>query len=213
MPGVTISAGYGTGGSRIAQHVADQLALPLLDRAISTEVAAQLQVSVSEAQDAEFSRSFADRFLGLLAPLSSGVLGAGTDAAPAQAFPSPDDAQLFREQAETIMRQSLETGAVILGRAGAAAFCNEADVLRVRLYGPTRARIVHAARNQDVTVDVAAQRLLQVDSARAQYVRRLYHVDIDDPDLYVLQLDSTVLDEPTCARIIAEAYNALRQPV
>jgi cytidylate kinase len=212
MAGVTISAGYGTGGSRIAQLVADQLELPLLDRAISTEVAAQLRVSVVEAQDAEFSRSFTDRLLGLLAPLSSGVLGAGTDAAPPEAFRPPDDAELFREQAEAIMRQALATGAVILGRAGAAAFCAEPDVLRVRLYGPTQSRIAHAARNQSVTPDVAGQRLPEVDHARAQYVRRLYHVDIDDPDLYSMQLDSTALTEQTCARLITDAYRLLRQP-
>ena len=210
MPGVTISAGYGTGGSRIAQLVADRLELPLLDRAISTEVAAQLRVTVLEAQDAEFSRSFTDRLLGLLAPLSSGVLGAGTDAAPPGAFRTPADAELFREQAETIMRQALAAGAVILGRAGAAAFREEPDVLRVRLYGPTQARIAHAAGNQSITTDVAEQRLHEVDHARSEYVRRLYHVDIDDPDLYSMQLDSTALPEQTCARIISDTYRLLR---
>ena len=43
MPGVTISAGYGAGGSVVAPHVARLLGLPLLDRAISSRVAAQLQ--------------------------------------------------------------------------------------------------------------------------------------------------------------------------
>ena len=46
MPGVTISAGYGAGGSVVAPHVAKLLGLPLLDRAISSRVAAQLRVSV-----------------------------------------------------------------------------------------------------------------------------------------------------------------------
>lgn len=210
MAGVTISAGYGTGGSRIAQLVAADLGLPLLDRAISTEVAAQLQVSVGEATDAEFNRSFIDRLLGLLAPLSSGVLGAGTDAAPPEAFPPPDDTHVFREQAEKIMRQELTTGAVILGRGGAAAFRDEPDVLRVRLYGPREARIAHGARIQGITADLADKRLREVDAARALYVHRLYHADIDDPDLYLLQLDSTALTEQACAHIITDAYSRLR---
>jgi cytidylate kinase len=209
MPAVTISAGYGTGGGVIARLVADTLQLPLLDRAISADIAAQLQVTVPEAEDASFSRSFTDRFFGLLAPLASGVLGAGTDAAPAEAATAPDEADLFRDRAEQIMRAAMATGAVILGRAGGAAFRNEHGVLRVRLFGPKPARVVHASRAQGVDPATAEKRLAQVDAARAQYVRRLYGVDIDDPVLYHLQIDSTALPEPACAGLVVAAYRAL----
>lgn len=206
MPGVTISAGYGAGGSMIAPAVARQLGLPLLDRAISSRVAAQLQVSVPEAEGGVIKRSGAGRFLAVLAPLAGGVLGAGTDCAPPEAFPPPDDAALFREQAEAIMRKALVTGAVILGRAGGAAFRDEPGVLRVRLFGPEAARIAQAARIEDVDADTARQRLPEVDRARAQYVQRLYGTDIDDPDLYHLQIDSTVVPLDACVDLIAEAY-------
>jgi cytidylate kinase len=206
MPGVTISAGYGAGGSMIAPEVARQLGLPLLDRAISSRVAAQLQVSVPEAEGGVIKRTGPGRFLAVLAPLAGGVLGAGTDCAPPEAFPPPDDAALFREQAEAIMRKALVTGAVILGRAGGAAFRDEPGVLRVRLFGPEEARIAQAARIEDVDADTARQRLPEVDRARAQYVQRLYGTDIDDPDLYHLQIDSTVVPVDACAGLIAAAY-------
>jgi cytidylate kinase len=209
MPAVTISAGYGTGGSIIAHLVADALGLPLLDRAISADVAAQLQVTVPEAEDASFSRSLTDRFFGLLAPLASGVLGAGTDAAPAEAATAPTDADLFRERAERIMRDAITTGAVILGRAGGAAFRNEPSVLRVRLFGPEPARVAHASRSQNIDPITAEKRLAQVDAARGQYVRRLYGVGIDDPALYHLQIDSTALPEVVCTELIVAAYRAL----
>jgi cytidylate kinase len=209
MPAVTISAGYGTGGSVVAQLVADSLGLPLLDRAISADVAAQLQVTVPEAEGASFSRSLTDRFFGLLTPLASGVLGAGTDAAPAEAATAPTDADLFRERAEQIMRDALTTGAVILGRAGGAAFRNEPGVLRARLFGPKPARIAHASRTQNIDLATAEKRLAQVDATRAQYVRRLYGVDIDDPALYHLQIDGTVLPETACAELIVVAYATL----
>jgi cytidylate kinase len=206
MPGVTISAGYGAGGSMIAPEVARQLGLPLLDRAISSHVAAQLRVSVPEAEGAVIKRTGPGRFLAMLAPLAGGVLGAGTDCAPPEAFPPPDDAALFREQAEAIMRKALVTGAVILGRAGGAAFRDEPGVLRVRLFGPEEARIAQAARIEDVDEATARQRLPEVDRARAQYVQRLYGTDIDDPDLYHLQIDSTVVPVDACAGLIAAAY-------
>jgi cytidylate kinase len=209
MPGVTISASYGAGGSVIAPAVAKLLGLPLLDRAISSHVAAQLHVTVQEAEGATIRRPLVDRFLAVLSPLAGGVLGAGTDAAPPHAaVPPPDDAAFFRERAEAIMNEALATGAVILGRAGAAAFRDRPDVLRVRLFGPREARIAQAARVENVDPATARQRLPQVDRARAQYVRRLYSVSIDDPDLFCLQLDSTVLSLDTCAELIAAAYTA-----
>lgn len=209
MPGVTISAGYGAGGSLIAPAVARQLGLPLLDRAISSRVAAQLQVSVQEAEGGEMRRSLADRFLSILAPLAGGALGAGTDAAPPHAIPPPDDADFFREQAEAIMTEALSSGAVILGRGGGAAFRDRPDVLRVRLFGPRDARIAQAARVESVDMPVARQRLPEVDNARAQYVRRLYCCSIDDPAFYHLQIDSTVLPLDACADLIVSAYRAL----
>ncbi|HEY2284825.1 MAG TPA: cytidylate kinase-like family protein, partial [Streptosporangiaceae bacterium] len=166
-----------------------------------------------EAEGGVIKRTGAGRFLAVLAPLAGGVLGAGTDCAPPEGFPPPDDAALFREQAEAIMRKALVTGAVILGRAGGAAFRDEPGVLRVRLFGPLEARIAQAARIEDVDADTARQRLPEVDRARAQYVQRLYGVDIDDPDLYHLQIDSTVVPLDACADLIAEAYRRCAQAV
>ncbi len=183
--------------------------LPLLDRAISSHVAAQLQVSVTEAEGGVLRRSGRDRFLSLLAPLAVGVLGAGTDCAPAEALPVLDEAAFFRDQAELIMRQAMQAGAVILGRGGGAAFCTEPWVLRVRLFGPTEARAAQAAGIEDVDAATARRRLPEVDRARAQYVRRLYGADIDDPALYHLQLDSTAVPLDACAAAIVTAYHGL----
>ena len=212
MPGVTISAGYGAGGSIVAPHVARLLELPLLDRAISARVAAQLHVSVQEAEGGAVRRSLTERFFSALAPLAADVLAVGTDAAPRD-LPEPfDEAAQFRAQAEAIMRAAVTSGAVILGRAGAAAFRDEPGVLRVRLFGPAAARIAQAVRFGDVDAATARQRLAEVDRARAQYVRRLYRVGIDDPGLFHLHIDSTVLPLEACADLIAAAFRALPQP-
>jgi hypothetical protein len=204
MPGVTISAGYGAGGSVIAPRVAQLLQLPVLDRAISSRVAAQLRVSVSEAEGGAVRRSWFE----ILAPLAAGVLAVNTDAAPRDLAEPGSEAGLFREQAEAIMRAALAAGAVILGRAGAAAFRAEPGVLRVRLFGPAEARIAQATRIESTDQATARQRLPEVDRARAQYVRRLYRADIDDPELFHLHIDSTALPLEACADLIAAAYRA-----
>jgi cytidylate kinase len=208
MPGVTISAGYGAGGSIVAPAVAEQLGVVLLDRAISSAVAAQLEVTTEEAATGAAKRSGFDRFVSLLSPLSGGVLGAGTDAAPPEALPIPTDADAFREYTERILREALPAGAVILGRAGAAALRNEPGVLRVRLFGPPEACIAQGMRIERVEERIARTHLEQIDRARRHYVQRLYRVDIDDPTLFHLQIDSTVIPLDACAALIVSAYHA-----
>lgn len=211
MPGVTVSAGYGAGGSVVAPAVAEHLGLPFLDRAINATVLAQL--NETERDDAERgaspNRSFADRILSLLTPLAGGVLGAGTDAAPVAKASSADVVAAYRERAEAVMRAAFVTGAVVLGRAGSAAFRHEPGVLRVRLAGPPEARIVQGARIEGVDEETARRRLREVDRSQEHYVRRLYDVSVDDPALFHLQLDSTVLSLDTCADLIAVAYRSL----
>jgi cytidylate kinase len=203
---VTISAGYGAGGSVVARAVADRLGFRLLDRAISSRVADELHVTVEEATDATVRRSFAERFFGVLAPLAGGVVG-DPDGVLEAAMPA-QEADLFRERAEAIMRSALPEGAVILGRAGAAALHGEAGVLCVRLFGAEAKRAAQAARFEGVDVKTAARRLPEVDAARAAYVRRLYGCDIDDPALYDVQLDSTRIPLETCAELVCRAYAA-----
>jgi hypothetical protein len=124
--------------------VAKLLGLPLLDRAISSHVAAQLVVSVQEAEGGAVRRSLPDRFISALVPLAAGVLATSTDTSPRDLAPPPGEADLFRKQADAIMRAALTSGAVIRGRAGAASLRGEPGVLRVRLFGPAEARIAQA---------------------------------------------------------------------
>lgn len=209
VTGVTIASSYGTGGSVIAPAVGEALGLPVLDRAISVQVAGRLDVTRAEAETARRNKSLGDRFLSLLAPLAGGVLGAGTDAAPGEAMPSMDEAEAFREQAEQVMRSALADGAVILGRAGSAAFRHEPGVLRVRLFGDDSARLRHAMGVEQIDEPTAQQRMREVDGAREQYVRRLYHCSIDDPALFTLQIDSTALVIEACVELIVTAYRGL----
>jgi cytidylate kinase len=210
VPGVTISAGYGAGGSIIAPKVAEQLGVALLDRAISAEVAEQLKVSVAEAEAGAPNRSFIERLMTFMSPLASDALGTPTDVESTSASVGlTDEATLFRDEAERIMRTAFAGGAVVLGRAGAAAFRDAPDILRVRLFGPTAARAERVQASQHLDQATVLKQLKQIDHARDQYVRRLYRISVDEPAVFQLQIDSTALPDDTCAALIVTAYRAL----
>lgn len=202
MPGITISASYGAGGSVVAPQVATQLGWELVDRALSSTVAEQLAVPVDEAERGGRHASAWQSFLFSLASVTPQPL-------PADYFPAETAAVEVRAASERLLRDAVGRGAVVLGRAGACALAGVPDVLRVRLYGATDARVAQVARLEGIDLATAAQRQPTVDRAREEYVHRLYDRSADDASLYDLQLDSTVLPLQACAELIVQAHGAL----
>jgi cytidylate kinase len=197
---VAISAAYGAGGTRIAPAVAERLEVPFVDRAIPLEVAERLEVSVDDAaaHDDQISGSWLERMLrgfiggdaGMPSPLPADILTA-------------DD---FRRTTEEVLLRQAATGSgVILGRGGAIILRDDPRVLRVRLTGPVERRIQQAVSVEGVDRGAAERALRQFDRTHSEYARQFYGVDRDDPSLYHLMLDSTVIALDTCVELIVQA--------
>ncbi|HEX4011503.1 MAG TPA: cytidylate kinase-like family protein [Solirubrobacteraceae bacterium] len=201
---VALSAAYGAAGSQIGPALAERLGAPFVDRGIALAVAERLDVPVREALDQEEPAG-----QGLLERLLSGFVGAYTGA-PA---PLPDDAATaedFHHASRDALLSQAATGAgVILGRGAVAALRTNPNVLRVRLTASDEARIEHAMRVRELDRDTAERTLRALDRAHADYLRQFYDVDINDPTLYHLAIDSTAFEVDDCVRMIALAAAAL----
>jgi hypothetical protein len=200
---VTLSASYGARGDAVGRALAERLQLPFVDRAIPTAAAAHelgLPEDVGESLDEPASSRWeriAARFALATAP--------GAPEAPVDDVPLSLTPEAFRAASEAELRRTADTtGAVVLGRAGMVALGGRPDVLCVRLDGPVEARI---ARVVALGVDQAAARQAQreVDRARDTYARVFFGARQDDPRLYHLILDSTVLSLEACTEIILRA--------
>lgn len=203
---VTMSASYGAAGSRIGPALAQRLGVPFIDRAIPLAVAEELDVPIGEAAayDGQLGTgSWLDRIL-------RGFIGTDASAPsplPADAVSSED----FQRTTEQLLLQEAQNGdGVILGRGGAAVLREDPRVLRVRLDGPAQARIQQALQLGVADRETAERALHKTDRAHAEYMRRFYGVEIDDPSLYHLMLDSTRFDIDTCVDILARAAQALK---
>jgi cytidylate kinase len=200
-PVVTISATYGTGGSRIGRRVAEVLGLPFVDRAIPGAVAEKLGLSPHEAEaHDEVGPRGLERLMWSLA--SVGPVS-GID------FRADFPERSFCEATEAaIRRHADEGGGVILGRAAAVVLADRPATLHVRLDGPVARRVRHAMGLEGIDEATAGRRLRDNDAARAAYVRTFYGVDAADPALYHLAADPTVLDLEACVDVIARAARA-----
>ena len=200
---VTLSASYGARGDAVGRALAERLQLPFVDRAIATSAAAHelgLPEDVAESLDEPASSRWeriAARFVWATAPAVPEV--------PTEDVPLTLTPEAFRSASKAELQRAADTtGAVILGRAGMVALGHRRDVLCVRLDGPVEARIAQVvALGVDRAVARQAQR--EVDRAREAYARVFFSARQDDPRLYHLILDSTVLSVEACVEIIVRA--------
>lgn len=189
---ITLSAAYGTGGSRIGPDLAAALDVPFLDRAIPTAVADRLAASPDDVLAHDESPG------GLLARIRSSL-----------ALSPEHDEDYFRLETERVLRERAAAGnGVILGRAAAVVLRDDQRALHVRLNGPLDGRIALAMALESIDLQEAERRLKQNDKAREGYVRHFYGVDARDPRLYHLVLDSTALPLSACVELIAVAARA-----
>jgi IS5 family transposase len=175
--------------------------VPFLDRAIPARVAERLDVPLEEALahdetlgDAlgRMTTSFA------LLPEVAGIM------VQANLLIGDD----YRRETERVIREHADTGAVVLGRAGAVVLREHPHALHVRLDGPRERRLAQAAELEGVDAATAKRHLRAGDRAREGYVAHFYAVDPRDPAHYHLVIDSTVLELDACVDVIAAAAAA-----
>ncbi|HUY55453.1 MAG TPA: MFS transporter [Candidatus Nanopelagicaceae bacterium] len=198
---VTISASYAAGGDAIGRAVAERLGIPFLERAIPVKVASELAAPLESAMASEdWSR---DGVGELFAALSRDVVPLPPAAAPG--VNREDGGELFRRRTERAVRGMAAHGGVILGRGATAVLAGVPGVLHVRLDGPPERRIRRLVESG--AVDEATARLDQAhtDRAREAYMRHFYGVDLKDPELYDLVIDTTTVAEDAAVEMIVEA--------
>ena len=199
---VTISASYGAGGSIIAPAVAEQLDLPLVQRPISSNVAAHMAGALREALDDERPQ----RSIGRLFSTTVRLLSQGTYFAVPLMVEEEDEVRI---QLEAGMKEAERRGGQVALAPGARFVIGDLpNALHVRLDGPAERRWQRAAEIEQVDIATARTRQRETDEARSLYVRHIYHAHWDDPVLYHLLVDTTALPIETSVELIVAAARA-----
>ena len=202
-PVVTLSATYGSGGSRIGPRLAEALGVRFVDRAITVGLAEKLALpeSAVEARDDAGPSRF-DTFVASIAAIGGMASADATLDIADRSFVSATE-DLVREACAG------DEGAVVLGRAASVVLRDHPRALHVRLDGPEDRRVDAAMAIEGIDRATAERRLRENDQARCRYVRAFYGHDAADCRLYHLVLDPTRVPEATCVELIAGAARAV----
>jgi cytidylate kinase len=106
----------------------------------------------------------------------------------------------------TILEMAARDEAVLVGHGAAIILREIPHVLRVRVCAPESLRAARAQHGQGLaTGETALEFVREVDRERAARIKFLYHVDVDDPALYDLVINTERASVADGVRIIRAA--------
>ncbi len=156
----TISRQHGSGGSSFAKLLSIKTGYPLVWREVINRAAIQMG-------SPELALSMIDEL---------NLFDLTTDEATNL---------VFIDSIRKIMHEFANKGnQIIVGRASQIILSDFPNVLRIRIIASKQSRITNICKSKNVNKDAAAAQIEQSDSFRANYLRKFYHVDWNDPSLY-----------------------------
>jgi cytidylate kinase len=150
--------------------------------------------------DPELVRRLDERVPELMVELGRALAAASPELAytPVQQL----DDRALADAVKSVIRSLAERGGyVILGRGAQAVLAGRDDVCSILLVGDERDRLQRVMRSQGVDEKAARARMERTDGERRGYVRRFHHVDIADPTLYDVVVNTSRLGLERAARV------------
>ncbi|MCS6842893.1 MAG: cytidylate kinase-like family protein [Caldilineales bacterium] len=211
MTVITISRQYGSGGTEVAQRVADILGYQYLDKEVIARVAEEAGLTDQEVlefrEDSAEGRNFLER---LLTPGPPQAATMALRPATAQEMHVRTLELLDSEKCLHLIRSVVHAeykrgNAVIVGRGGQAVLQDLPGTLHVYIHAAMPTRILNIQRMEGVDMERAYHSALQHDKVTSRYLDRVFGIRWEDPQLYHLMLNATKLSIEQAAQIIVQA--------
>lgn len=208
MAVITISREVGSGGDQIAHRVCELLEYRYFDKLLMAQVAREQGVSETEvvdfSEDKYRLRGFLDALLRRSARVALATTLATTKSgAMTRVVHSVDEEMAAAFVSATIRALWTRGRIVVVGRGGQEILRDVAEVLHVRIIARLEDRVRQVMQAEGLTRDVALRTIDERDRATTQYLHRFHGIDWDDPLLYHLTLNASVMDRETAAGVIA----------
>jgi cytidylate kinase len=170
---ITVSMEPGSGGSLIAQKIAERLGLDLFNRIIIEEIAKSAKIRSALIETLE-----KERLSGVEDFISSLIR---------DQYIHPD---LYLEHLlKVVATIGKHGGAVIVGR-GANFILPPEERFSVRIVAPLTVRIQNVAEWHGASLEDAKRRIIARESRRRAFVRQSFNADIRDPVNYDLTINT-----------------------
>jgi CMP/dCMP kinase len=174
----------------------------LIDHEVVQQIAQRLGVEEEDAAaHDEHAESWVMQFLTTMQGVGPMV------ALPSNlAFP-PTEASYTRALRDVVNGAVLAGQTVIVGRGSQIILRDRRDTLHVRIVAPLDLRITYVALRENLTRSAAQQRIIQRDQERRRYLSATYRALPEDPHLYDIILNTSVLNLDGCVDLIRHSLD------
>ena len=210
MPVITVSRLTGSGGAEIGERIAERLGARYLNKQIIQEAAQRLDLSEEAAAEYnERAEDFSERLARVLWLAEPSFAPVG---APASSLTFESTTDVFVEITRQLVHEAAHTGnAVIFGHGAQFILAGHPGVLHVRFIAPPPFRVERVMRRENINRAEAERRVRTEDERRTNYIRQYYKADWNAPDPFHLILNTALLDEEACIRLMLEAIEELQR--
>ena len=200
---ICVSHATGAGGEEIGRQAAEKLGYLYVDEDIVVRAAAEGGLEPRDIADEERRKSFASRFLDVLAQSGGDALTLSTPSGEAMGAVSAADVRsLIRE---TVVQTAGRGNVVIVAHAASFALEPGPHMLRVLVTAPTTTRAKRIASREGLDDAEAERRIKDADAGRRDYLKRFYSVDREAPTDYDLVVNTGHLSLEQAAEIVLQA--------
>ena len=192
IPVITVSMEPGSGGSLVAQAVADRLGFDYFHRGIIQGIAksAKIRASVIDTLEKERLSGIEDFIASLYK----------------EQYLYPG---IYMEHLLKVVNTIADHGrAVIVGR-GANFILPPEKRFSVRVVAPLEIRIQNVARTYKVPSEKARKRVIERESRRTAFIRQSYDADIADPENYDLTINTGGMRIESAVEAVIAAVKSL----
>jgi cytidylate kinase len=180
MSVVAISETAGSLGNEIGRRLAERLGYRFADREIIAKASERFGEAVTDLRH-------------------------GTEEKPTLWERLTDTQHRYKAYVEAIILEMAAGDNVVLaGLASTIVLRPVPHALRVRVNAPERMRADRVQQQQGLTAEASLDHVRQTDHERAARVKFLYHVNVDDPLLYDVVINTERLAADEAARLIHE---------
>ena len=224
----TVWRQVGAGAFEIGRLAAQQLQIDYVDQEILVEAARELGVPVESVVShdertasigerlAHTLRHFLERSAaaGATDPMlgSSGldvVLGRTYSEAAAESHEDVSDERYISTLTQVVRGLARHDNVLIIGRGSQVILQDRPQTIHALLVAPLADRIRRIAERNSVSEEEAAKLVHEGDKGRVSFHRKFFKVDVDDPALYHLTLNTARLGAEEAAGLIGDAARRL----
>src|ERR1700674_27264 len=215
MPVITIGRQFGAGGNVVAEMLARELKVDVLESRIIDEVAHRLQLPKEEVEaEDEQPGSLLHRLLMALGSASGEPMIPPETAAwnPPNVDPVFDTRRAVLEITQQVIREAAREGnVIIIGRGGAYILRDFPGALHVYLRAAESARLKSVMARFNLSEEEARRRLKQTDENWTAYIKQVYGHDRNLPSHYDMVLDTGRLGYEATVEAILAALRARKR--